>query len=90
MICSYVHFVHCKQCNLIIDSEDHPNRMFGPAPTAASLGLNYSVSECLEVPAKILKKTEDSGILDLEGIDEEEINTVRVQSWCYWGKDNSL
>ncbi|CAK8678318.1 unnamed protein product [Clavelina lepadiformis] len=51
----------------------------GPAPTAASLGLKQSVSECLATPSRSKveeEKMEDTGELDLEGIDDEEIDKL--------------
>ncbi|CAL4171543.1 unnamed protein product, partial [Meganyctiphanes norvegica] len=46
----------------------------GLGPTAESLGLKESIEECMEVrPSK--PEPEDNGVLDLEGIDEDEIDS---------------
>ena len=64
-------------------------KTFGPAPTAASLGLRSSVSECMSLPVKDVEDgADDAGILDLNGIDEVEIDNVGYfYCWCNPNRD---
>ncbi len=53
-----------------------PVTPLGPRPTAASLGLKESIEECMRINQSEPEE-EDSGILDLTGIDDEELDMVR-------------
>ncbi|CAH1791724.1 unnamed protein product [Owenia fusiformis] len=50
-----------------------PRQLLGPAPTAASLGLNQSIEECM-APGIEKDIPEDEGILDMTDIDDEELD----------------
>lgn len=56
-------------------AENREERLNGPTPTAASLGLNQSVELSMSTPPP-KPQDNDNGELDLTGIDDGEIDKV--------------
>ena len=56
-------------------SEKREERLNGPTPTAASLGLIQSVESSM-APLPPKPQDNDNGELDLTGIDDQEIDKV--------------
>ncbi|XP_073788292.1 transcription factor IIIB 90 kDa subunit isoform X2 [Danio rerio] len=67
--------------------------LLGPLPSAASLGLTDSIRQCITETTNVEEKS-DSGELDLDGIDEDEIekyilNEIEVEAKTeLWMKQN--
>ncbi|CAM4692548.1 unnamed protein product [Leuciscus chuanchicus] len=68
--------------------------LFGPLPSAASLGLTDSIRECIAEETRNVEDKSGNGELDLDGIDEDEIekyilNEIEVEAKTeLWMKQN--